>query len=157
MLSNNSNADLITGASSLLLHTDLQQTPHIMVPILLAVPALGRSGSPSFPSVYCIPVILHPCMGGSRLCEDVCPFMCTRGAETAVEEPGVLPELVHLQLFPDVQGPGGAGMLCLVLSFYCHFLSLVKLKEKETLARSFLDMDEVQEKRMQFVIKGALR
>lgn len=33
-------------------------------------------------------------------------------AETAVEVPGVLPEFVHLQLFPDVQGP--AGMLSLV-------------------------------------------
>lgn len=77
--------------------------------------------------------------------------MCTRGAETAVEVPGVLPELVHLQLFPDVQGPAGAGMLCLVSWLYCHSLSLVKRRH---FVRSTLDIDEVQEKQMQFIIKN---
>lgn len=74
--------------------------------------------------------------------------MCTRGAETAAEVPGLLPELVHLQLFPDVQGPAGAGMLCLLSRLYCHFLSLVK--RRRHFVRSTLDIDERQVKLRQF-------
>lgn len=76
-----------------------------MVPILLAILGPGLSGSPSFPSVYCIPVILHP---SRRL-------QAARGGltVTAAEEPGVSPELVHRHSFPDgvVLGRGGAADL----------------------------------------------
>lgn len=65
-----------------------------------------RQGPLPFPVFTAfLPYFSLTCMGSSRLCEDICMFVCAYGAGTAVEEPGVLPELVHPVSFPDLRLP----------------------------------------------------